>query len=110
MHTLRLLALNLALLWALGWTLLGVMAGLGMGWDLLSILLHTALPGVTFLAVTIAAWVWPRAGALLLALTGLAAWLALPSAHTPTGMIAAVAPPLVAALLLAASFFRPRRA
>jgi hypothetical protein len=99
----------LALIWACWWTLFGLLAGMGEGYNLLGILRHAAVPGLVFLVAAVFAWRWEAIGGVLLLLAGLGTLVVFWFAHTPEGLLTLTLPPLVAGLLLIASWLRARR-
>ncbi len=109
------LARILAVAWAGFWLWFGV------GWAVLErlpwyrIALSFFQPGLIFAAVVCVAWLWPRAGGVLLILTGfvLASWYAVsfgdrPAAQKLFVLSTFALPPLVAGLLLLISPLPPR--
>lgn len=67
---LRYSALILALIWAGWWTFFGLASGIGEGSKPVGVLLHTAAPGLIFLASAVIAWRWERIGAIVLLVEG----------------------------------------
>ena len=87
-------------LWAGWWTIFGVVAGIGEGYDWRGVILHTTVPGLIFLAAAFLAMRWRRTGAVILILLGLSTFGFFWFAWTPEGFLLLAAPPLVAGLLL----------
>jgi hypothetical protein len=97
---LRYLALVLAWAWAGWWTLFGLLAGVGEGYDLVGVGAHVSMPGLTFLAAVLVACRWSILGGGLLLLEGLATCIVFGSAKTPAGFLFLTLPPLMAGVLL----------
>ncbi len=68
---LQTIARLVALLWAGWWVFFGVASGIGEGLDPLGVVIHTAVPGLIFLALAILAWLRAGVGGALLVITGL---------------------------------------
>lgn len=65
------IARALAMGWAGLWVLFGLSSGLSEGMSLTGVLLHTAVPGMIFLASAVIAWRWEMIGGIVLMLEGL---------------------------------------
>ena len=94
------------ILWAGFWTWFGLASGIGEGLDPLGILMHTALPGLLFIAITLLAWRWERVGGPALVVVGLAVALIYALSvggwrpFYPFILATMVLPPVVAGFLL----------
>ncbi len=103
-------ARTLALVWALLWTLFGLAAGIGEGEDAVTVVIHTLVPGLFFIAAVVVAWWLELVGGVLLVLQGLWTLYLYPFARTPVGLVTLALPPLVAGILfLVNNLGRPRR-
>jgi hypothetical protein len=105
---LRLAARILAFAWAVFWSGFGLLSGIGEGGGAVAILVHTAIPGLAFLAAAAIAWRWQRAGGLLLALAGLATLPVYGFARSVPGFLALALPGIAAGAMLWADWFRRR--
>lgn len=108
-------ALALALLWGGFWSWFGLASGISEGLNPLGVLIHTAVPGLIFLAVAAAAWRWRRAGGLALLLTGLLVLVVYPIlfSRPPVAtivflLLTMAVPPVLAGFLLLFSRGRTR--
>ncbi len=105
---LRNIALCLALLWAGWWTFFGLASGFGERLSLVGVVVHTAVPGIVFLASALAAWRWTVVGGIVLLIEGLLVLIIYPimvAGRFPKATIAFVlltmaVPPLLAGCLL----------
>ena len=94
------------ILWAGFWTWFGLASGIGEDLDPLGILMHTTLPGLLFVGITLLAWRWERVGGPTLIVVGLALALIYPLSiggwrvFYPFILATMVLPPVVAGLLL----------
>lgn len=70
-HWLQTAARLVALIWAGWWVFFGVASGFSEGLEPLGILIHTAVPGLIFLALAIIAWFREGIGGALLIIAGL---------------------------------------
>lgn len=92
---------------ALSWAGLWVLFGGASGGEEAGIAVHTAMPGVLFLALALVGWAWPRAGGWLLTVTGaalavgypLAMWGAFASGPVILVTLAAAVPALASGML-----------
>lgn len=102
----RYAARALTLIWAGWWILFGLVSGISGGIGIPNTLLHTAVPGLIFLAIAIIAWRWEGVGRFMLIGIGLLVCaIYLVFVHLPpqmnTGMLLSMAmPPLAAGGLL----------
>ena len=92
-------AVGVAFAWAIWWILFSLMSGIAESGDLLGGLIHVLVPGLVYLAAAVLAWWKWRAGAILLAIEGLATLWFFTFARTPLGLLILALPPLAAALL-----------
>jgi len=99
----------LAILWAGLWLLFGMLSGVGEGLDPVGIFMHTAVPGLIFLAAALIAWRWELAGGILLFIEGLATLSIFGFARTPEGFLLLVLPPFVAGGLFLADWLRSNK-
>jgi hypothetical protein len=104
----RYLARTLALVWAVWWTLFGLIAGMGEGYAPLGILAHATVPGLIFLVAAVIAWRWEVIGGILLLLEGLGTLYVFGYSRTIEGFLILTLPPLVAGLLFHASSLKAR--
>ena len=94
------------LAWAGFWTWFGLASGIGEGLDAMGILLHTALPGLLFVVITLLVWRWERVGGPALVVVGLALALIYPlriggwRTFDPFILATMILPPVAAGLLL----------
>jgi uncharacterized integral membrane protein len=102
----RYLARGIALVWALWWTLFGLLAGISEGYDWLGIFRHAAVPGLVFLLAAVIAWRWEIIGGTLLILEGIATLVVFPFTRTLEGFLTLFLPPLIAGTLFVASRIR----
>jgi hypothetical protein len=101
-------ARGIALIWAGWWTLFGLLAGIGEGYDLSGVFLHTLVPGLVFLAAAVIAWRWEVIGGILLLLEGSGTLIMFWFARTIEGFATLALPPLVAGLLFLANWMRAK--
>jgi hypothetical protein len=106
---LLLLARILALAWAVFWSAFGLLSGLGEGGGIQTVLFHTLMPGLLFLAAALIAWRWELAGGVLLALAGIASLFLYPFVTTAGGLLALPLPGIVAGALFWATWMARRR-
>jgi len=99
-------ARGIALLWALWWTLFGLLSGIAEGYDWLGIFRHAAVPGLVFLLVAVIAWRWEIIGGILLLLASVATLIGFPFTRTLEGFLTLFLPPLVAGGLFIVSRLR----
>jgi len=107
----RYIARALALIWAGWWVLFGVASGIEEKLNPPGILIHSAVPGLIFLASVITAWRWESVGGVILLLEGLFVCIAYPTTmgkRFPLSTIFCVLvtmalPPLIAGLLFLVS-------
>lgn len=92
----RLLARALTLIWAGGWTIFGLLSGIGEGYDGLGILRHATFPGLIFLLAAILAWRWQLVGGILLFLAGVGTLGVYGFTKTPAGLLTLTLPPIIA--------------
>jgi hypothetical protein len=71
MKWMRYAGLTLALLWAGFWSYFGLASGIGEKLTPVGVFLHTAMPGLIFLATAAIAWRWEQAGSILLLVEGM---------------------------------------
>jgi hypothetical protein len=98
----------LALVWALFWTWFGLASGIAEGGDAKAVLLHTAAPGLIFLALVLIAFRWEHFGGRALVAIGVIVAVAYPMVfggririETVLMVLATMAiPPLLAGILL----------
>ena len=102
---LRLAARGLAVIWAGGWTLFGILAGLGEGGDATTVAGHLAVPGLLFVAAAAIAWRWELAGGALLVLGGLLTHAVFWFATTAEGFVVLSLPGLMAGGLFLAAWY-----
>lgn len=81
---LRPAARGVALLWAGFWVFFGLASGIGEGLDWVGVLIHTAVPGLIFLALALLAWYREEIGGALLVIVGLVVlvWYPIDTADT----------------------------
>lgn len=100
--------LILGLVWAGWWIFFGIASGIVEGLDFVGVLIHTALPGLIFLASVMVAWRWKAIGGIVLIVEGLSILIALPIAFTGfpllTIVLAMGLPPLIAGVLFVLSW------
>lgn len=107
----------LALLWAGWWTFFGLASGLVEGLSPIGVFIHTAVPGLVFLASVAVAWRWEAIGAVLLLAEGLLVLIGYPlmvHGRFPLSTITLVlltmaVPPLAAGSLFFASWRKSKR-
>ena len=68
----RIIAQTIAFIWASWWTFFGLASGIYEGLDPIGVFIHTAMPGLVFLASAVIAWRWMRTGRIILIVEGLA--------------------------------------
>jgi hypothetical protein len=98
----------LALVWALFWVWFGLASGIAEGGGFRYTLIHTALPGLVFLAIALLAWRWEALGGTALVVIGLAVLVGYPllwgsrfPLSTVVQVVATMAlPPMGAGILL----------
>jgi hypothetical protein len=95
----------LALVWALLWTLFGLMSGIGEGNEFADAVVHTVVPGLLFLLGAVLAWLWKPWGAIALVGLGVWAMVVYPFGRTAEGLLVMSLPPIVAAGLLLAGWW-----
>jgi hypothetical protein len=96
----RVAGLSLSFVWAVGWTLYGLLAGLFEFRSIAGILAHTVFPGLIFFAGVALAWRWGRIGGLVLILEGCLAYLAYPTLWTFPGILIMPIPPVLGGILV----------
>ncbi len=101
----RWVARGLAVVWAGGWTLFGILAGLGEGGDAAAVAGHLAVPGLLFVAAAAIAWRWELAGGALLVLGGLLTHAVFWFATTAEGFVVLSLPALMAGGLFLAAWY-----
>lgn len=98
----------LALVWALFWVWFGLASGIAEGGDVRAVLIHSAAPGLIFLALALIAFRWERFGGRALVAIGVIVAIAYPMVfggrirtETVLMVLATMAiPPLLAGILL----------
>ncbi|MBI1788708.1 MAG: hypothetical protein HYR60_14315 [Acidobacteria bacterium] len=101
---------TLALVWALFWVWFGLASGIGEGGGFTAVLLHTAAPGLIFLALALLAIRWQRFGGRLLVGIGALVAIAYPLTFGPRFpwqtvvmvLLTMALPPVLAGILLLA--------
>lgn len=109
MRSIRRIARALALIWACGWALFGLLAGIGEGYDLVGVFRHTAFPGLAFLVVALIAWRWEIVGGILLILEACGTLFLFWFSRTPEGFLTLTLPPLIAGVLFIVDWIRATR-
>ena len=94
----------LALVWAVGWTIYGLVTGISQGEFPFEAFMHVAVPGLIFLIGSLIAWFWEWVGGVLIIFASLVAilwyanfapeWIS-PGAYV-TVMLLLAAPPVAA--------------
>jgi len=85
--------------WAIWWTLFGLLSGLGEGLDGLGVFIHTLVPGGIFLLATAIVWRWETVGGALLVAIGLATIQYYPFASSWLGAVTLSLPPTLAGFI-----------
>jgi hypothetical protein len=90
----------LGVVWALWWTVFGLLSGIGEGAGLLAVVMHTIMPGLIFLLAAALAWRWKPWGTIPLIVLGAWAMLAYDFGRDLGGLATLSLPPIVAGGLL----------
>ena len=115
-HWIRFMAVSLSLMWAGWWSFFGLASGIHEGLSPGGVLIHTATPGLIFLASALFALLHPMSGGIMLIVEGIFVMVAYPLLVRdtfPTSTISFILvtmalPALLAGFLFVLSLYAPQ--